>query len=85
MKLTTTDRLFLLRNHIALEEPAVDEKTAYERVLKRNFQLMGEQDELLGIQTRLIQQRDYWYRCCRRAIIFATLLSACVVIREFLF
>jgi len=81
--LTTNDRKMLSRARIVWPEPSA-ESLLCERLRARNAALIDEQAKLLRIQTQLIEQRDYWYRCCRRAIVAAALLTAGWAICEWL-
>jgi hypothetical protein len=83
--LTTGDRSFLQAIHVAAFAPETPEEIAAMKMIRRHGQLMDKITELEAANLELREDRHYWYRCCRAAIVFAVVLAACWGIREVLF
>jgi hypothetical protein len=81
VKLTTTDRRFLARNFIQWEEP-VSEQAAYERLLRRNLELLGEKEELLHVNLGLTEECGAWYRRCTAVSIALACVAVLWLARE---
>lgn len=83
INLTTYDRNFLKAAKVDVAEPS-PRADLLDRMVEANLSLRRENERLLKAQGGLIGQRDYWYRCCRMAVVFGVLTAAAWLLREIL-